>query len=269
MNRVSVIVTTYNRPHALEQVLKGLAWQTRMADEVIAADDGSGEATTRLITDLVDRLPYPLLHVRHADRGFRAARIRNAAIRRATGAYVIFLDGDCVPGRHFVADHLRLAKSGCLFQGKRILVTEALADVFGWEQANDSWRLLKYLMTGRLGNAHHLMRLPWLPAHVSPGLSGTRSCNLGVFREDLVAVNGFNEAFEGWGREDSELVVRLYKLGLKRRTHSFMGVCFHLWHADNSRKRLAENDNRLNKAIHSDDYFTPQGLVQRSDDQGQ
>jgi glycosyltransferase involved in cell wall biosynthesis len=265
---IAIIVTTYNRPRALEQVLEGLARQTRLPDEVIVADDGSGEATTHLIADLAGRMPYALVHVRHADRGFRAARIRNAAIRRATGAYIVFLDGDCIPGRHFVADHRRLAKTGCLFQGKRILVAETLAEDFGWEQANQPRRLFKYVVAGRLGNAHHLVRLPWLPAMISPGLSGTRSCNLGVFREDLVAVNGFNEAFEGWGREDSELVVRLNKLGLKRRTHPFMAVCFHLWHPENSRRQLADNDNRLNEAIHSDDYFTSQGLVQRSDDPG-
>lgn len=266
MERVSIIVTTYNRPRALAEVLGGLARQTHLADEVIVADDGSGEETANLIASLADRLPYPLMHVWHADKGFRAAKIRNAAINRSTGAYAVFLDGDCIPNRHFVEDHLRLAKTGCFFQGKRILVARSLSSAFGWVQVNDSWSLLKRFLAGGLGNAHHLIRLPWLPALVSPGLSGTRSCNLGVFRSDLAAVNGFNEAFEGWGREDSELVARLVKMGLKRRTHAFMAICFHLWHPPNSRQRLAENDNRLKKAIISDEYFTSRGLVKRSGD---
>jgi glycosyltransferase involved in cell wall biosynthesis len=266
VSRVSVIITTYNRPRALAQVLAGLALQTHMADEVIVADDGSGEETASLIAELTARLPYPLVHVRHADKGFRAAKIRNAAIRRSAGAYLVLLDGDCIPNRHFVKDHLRLAKTGCFFQGKRVLVARSLADAFGWAQANDSWGLLKSLISGSLGNAHHLIRLPWFPSLSAPGLSGTRSCNLGVFRSDLFAVNGFNEAFVGWGREDSELAARLYKIGLKRRTHPFMAICFHLWHAENSRQRLAENDEMLNKAIISDEYFTPQGLVKGPED---
>ena len=267
-SRISVIVTTYNRPQALEQVLAGLARQTHPSDEVIVADDGSDEKTTRLIADLAGRLPYSLVHVWQPDNGFRAARIRTAAIRRSTGTYLVFLDGDCIPGRRFVADHLRLARAGCFFQGKRVLVARSIADSFGWPQANDAGYLLKALLTGGLGNAHHLIRLPWFPALFSPGLSGTRSCNLGVARADLFAVNGFNEAFEGWGREDSELVARLFKLGLKRRTHPFMAVCFHLWHRENSRRRLAENDAMLTKAITCDDYYTPQGLVQGSSGQG-
>jgi GT2 family glycosyltransferase len=263
--RVSIIVTTYNRPRALEQVLTGLARQTRAADEVIVADDGSGEETARLIGELTARLPYPLMHAWHADKGFRAAKIRNAAIRRSTGAYIILLDGDCVPNRHFVNDHLRLAKTGCFFQGKRVLVAKSHTDAFGCAQANDSKRLLKSLFTGNLGNAHHLIRLPWLPAIISPGLSGTRSCNMGVFRSDLVAVNGFNEAFVGWGREDSEIVARLYKLGLTRRTHPFMAICFHLWHPEQERSSLDENDSKLQQAIMQDRYFTPNGLVKSGD----
>lgn len=268
MRRVSVIVTTYNRPRALAQVLAGLGLQTHLADEVIVADDGSGEETANVIAASVHRLPYPLVHVWHADKGFRAAKIRNSAIRRSSGDYLVLLDGDCIPNRHFVKDHRMLAKIGCFFQGKRVLVERNLADAFGWVQANNSWSQFKALITGGLGNAHHLIRMPWFPARTAPGLSGTRSCNLGVFRSDLFAVNGFNEAFEGWGREDSELVARLYKLGLKRRTHPFMAICFHLWHAANSRRRLAENDEILCKAIRSDECFTPQGLVQGPAEKG-
>ena len=262
MNRVSIIVTTYNRPRALEAVLRALAGQTHMADEVIVADDGSGEETRRLIEQLEDRLPYPLVYVWQEDRGFRAARIRNKAIARSTGAYLVLLDGDCIPNRHFVGDHLRLAKEGTFFQGKRVLVERSLAETFDWEHASDFWRLMKSLFFRQLGNAHHLIRFPWFPAVISPGLSGTRSCNMGVFRSDLYAVNGFNEAFEGWGREDSELVARLYNWGLKRRTHPFMATCFHLWHGENSRQRLSENDEMLNETMISNEYFTPRGLVQ-------
>ena len=268
MRRISVIVTTYNRPRALAQVMAGLAGQSLLPDQVVVADDGSGEATQFLIADLADRMPFAFDNAWHPDQGFRAAKIRNAAIRRATGNYLVFLDGDCIPHRHFVRDHLHLARPGTFFQGKRVLVERGLADAFGWSQANGFWYRLKALLSGNLGNAHHLIRCPWLPAMTSPGLAGTRSCNLGIFRSDLVAVNGFNEAFEGWGREDSELVARLYKFGLKRRTHPFMAVCFHLWHPENSRRRLAENDAILNEAISSDDYFTPDGLVQKSGDDG-
>jgi hypothetical protein len=145
-----------------------------------------------------------------------------------------------------------------------VLVKQKQAGAFEWQDANSLPLLLKRMVGGGLGNAHHLVRCSWWPPMASPGLSGTRSCNLGVFRSDLYAVNGFNEAFVGWGREDSELVARLFMYGLKRNVHPFMAVCFHLWHADNSRERLARNDEILRKVIASNDYFAPQGLVNRS-----
>ncbi len=207
---------------------------------------------------------YPLLHVRHEDKGFRAAKIRNDAIRKSTGLYIVLLDGDCIPNRHFVKDHIRLARSGCFFQGKRVLVRKTMVEAFDWKYANAPQRLLKGMLSGGLGNTHHLVRCAWFPPMGASGLSGTRSCNMGLFKSDLFAVNGFNEDFVGWGREDSELVARLYNYGLKRNVHPFMAICFHLWHAENSRERLGHNDELLRKAISSDDYYIPHGLAEGS-----
>ena len=261
---VSIIVTTYNRPTALMNVLNGLAHQTRAVDEVIVADDGSHPETAMAIKTLSTTVSYPLLHVWHEDRGFRAAKIRNDAIRRSTGDYIVLLDGDCIPNRHFVEDHIRLARKGSFFQGKRVLVEKTVAGSFQWQHVNSPRRLLKHMLSGGLGNAHHLLRCSWYPLLNAPGLSGTRSCNMGLFKSDLFAVNGFNEDFVGWGREDSELVARLYTYGLKRNVHPFMAICFHLWHAENSREKLAHNDEMLRKALLSNDYYAPRGLAKGS-----
>lgn len=261
---LSVIVTTYNRPRALVKVLMGLAHQTRAPDEVIVADDGSDKQTAAAIQQLGASLSYPLHHVWHADLGFRAAKIRNEAINQSTGEYIVLLDGDCIPNRHFVNDHLRLARRGCFFQGKRVLITQKATDRFDWRDTNASSALIKLMFGGGMANAHHLIRCTCLPALTSTGLSGTRSCNMGLFKSDLVAVNGFNEDFWGWGREDSELVARLYRYGLYRQVHAFMAICFHLWHAENTRERLSHNDDMLKKALRSNDYYTPKGLAKGS-----
>src|SRR5687767_10189138 len=105
--KVSTIVTTYNWPEALSLVLAGLARQSVLPDEVIVADDGSGERTRRTLLDAARSFPTSLRHYWQDDTGFRAARARNGAIAAARGDYILFLDGDMVPHRHFVADHLR------------------------------------------------------------------------------------------------------------------------------------------------------------------
>jgi glycosyltransferase involved in cell wall biosynthesis len=265
--KTTVIVSTYNRPDALENVLAGLRCQTRTAAEVIVADDGSGPDTGQVVTAAAKKSPFPLIHVWQEDRGFRLARIRNKAILRAGGDYIILLDGDCIPNRHFVNDHIQLAGHGFFFQGKRVLVGRRRAADFSPADANSSWQLMPDLFRRQISNAHHLMRLPWLPAGKSKRLSGVRGCNMGFFRQDLIAVNGFNEDFTGWGREDQELVARLYRYGLKRKNHSFMAICFHLWHPEHERNSLGSNDERLQRTIAENSYFISNGLVKSGDRQ--
>ncbi len=144
MIKISVIVTTYNRPEALALVLLALAAQENIAlpgnsrqlrfakrkeapvlpFEVIIADDGSTCATAELVIQLQSQLPYPLQHLWQPDKGFRAAKARNRAIAAASGNYFIFLDGDCIPQTDFIVRHSRLAETGWFVAGNRVLLSE-------------------------------------------------------------------------------------------------------------------------------------------------
>jgi glycosyltransferase involved in cell wall biosynthesis len=267
--KTSLIVTTYNRPDALGRILEALENQTRLPDELIIADDGSGPETSEKIATFSSDPPYMISHVWQEDRGFRAARIRNKAIRKATGEYIILLDGDCVPHRSFVEDHLILAEDGFFIQGKRVLVSKRLSPDFSYKDANSMLKLFRFLLSGDISNVHHLVRLPIFPAFSSKRLSGIKSCNMGFFKKDIVAVNGFNQDFEGWGREDSELAVRLYHYGLQRKEHLFLAICFHLWHEEHDRTQLITNDQLLNKTMQSKEHFCSNGLVQKRENQSQ
>jgi GT2 family glycosyltransferase len=258
--KVSVIITTYNRPDALGRVLEGLRLQNRHADEVIVADDGSGPETRKLVEKTAAEATWQTLHIWQEDKGFRAARIRNKAIRESSGNYIISLDGDCIPDKHFIADHRRLAQKGFFFQGKRVLIGKNLSRTFSFPQTVSLPARLRLLLCKEISNRHHLIRLPFIPSTRSTGLSGIQSCNMGFFREDLYAVNGFNEDFEGWGREDSELAVRFFALGLKRKGHFSMAICFHLWHTQIDRHRLDINDALLRKALEEGQYRCVKGL---------
>ena len=99
--RISVIVATYNRPDALDAVLRSLAHQSDTDFEVLVADDGSTQPTKELIESWRPRFNSRLHHVWHVDDGFRLAEIRNRAILAASGDYCIFLDGDCIARTDF------------------------------------------------------------------------------------------------------------------------------------------------------------------------
>ena len=266
--KVSIIVTTYNRPDALAAVLRGLAAQDDRAFEVLVADDGSTEDTARLVQAMARDFPVPLTHVWQEDLGFRAGAARNRACAQASGDYLVFIDGDCVPLPDFVGEHKRFAEPGWFVAGNRVLLSEAftaqaLAQACPLHQRSP-WQWLKARLKG------HINR--WTPLlHAANGAwrkrapkrwQGARTCNLAVWRDDFVQVNGFDEAYAGWGHEDADLAVRLLRHGTQRKDGRFGTAVLHLWHRENDRSHLEENQQRLAHILSSDRIWAQQGLSQ-------
>lgn len=258
--KVSLVITTYNNHSMLKRVMESILVQTRHPDELFIADDGSDGRTASVIKFFSENAPFPVIHVRQENRGFRAAKIRNEAIKRAAGDYIILLDGDCVVNNHFISDHLFLAEEGCFIQGKRVHVVRDAVDSFTHEHANSFPLLIKMSLRGKISNVHHVIRLPFDFSVKNRKLKGIKSCNMSFFRRDVLAVNGFNEDFIGWGNEDSELACRFFRYGLKKKVHSFMAICFHLWHPSN--KSFAKGNRELLEAtLKSTGYFCRNGLI--------
>ncbi len=245
--RISVVVITYNWPEALRAVLRGLARQRELPYEVIVTDDGSGEATRELIREMARDYPTRLVHVWQPDDGARMSRARNRGIAAARGDYIVLMDGDMVPDRHFIADHHAFAQHGCFVQGSRMLPDEAASRRM---LARDRYR--PHFFSRGLERRRHALRARWLARLVArPKVSrrGIKSCNMGFWREDLIAVNGFNEAMTGWGREDAELAVRAFNHGLLRRDLRFAGMATHLWHQSRKYRGRSINDDILDATV--------------------
>ena len=83
----------------------------------------------------------------------------------------------------------------------------------------------------------------------SSHLRGIKTCNMSFFRKDCHMINGFNDDFEGWGREDTEFAVRLLNSGIVRKNLRFNAIQFHLWHSENTKISLKQNDVILNSTI--------------------
>jgi glycosyltransferase involved in cell wall biosynthesis len=254
---VSVIVTTYNREDALAAVLSALSRQSHRHFEVVIADDGSGPATAAVVDGWRSRLGVPLSHVWQADRGFRAAEIRNRAILACRGDYCVFLDGDCIAPADFLATHRRLAERGWFVTGNRVLLSSKLtAAVLRDGLQPEAWDLSRWIRERRRGGVNRLagvLRLPLGPLRKlgTRRWRGARSCNLAVWRSDLERVDGFDASFSGWGREDSDLLIRLLHGGLRRKDGRFATGVIHLWHPEADRAQLAANDARLDAVLRS------------------
>jgi glycosyltransferase involved in cell wall biosynthesis len=263
---ISVIVATYQRADALEAVLRSLASQTDREFEVVIADDGSGTETAQVIGKWSGQMPVPLRHVWHEDLGFRLAEIRNRAIRVSKGAYCIFLDGDCVVRRNFVAAHRRLAQRGWFVTGNRVLLSSAFTqqvlrnhlDLHRW--GVERWIAAR--LFGRVNRLAPLMRLPLGPLRKleAKRWRGARGSNMAFWREDLERVDGFDATFNGWGREDSDIFVRMIRTGVRRKDGRFATGVLHLWHPETDRSKLADNERALNEALQGGRVRAMRGL---------
>ena len=263
---ISIVLTTYNREDALDAVLRSLAGQTDHDFEVIVADDGSGPATAAVLEVWNGKVGRRLDHVWHDDRGFRAAEIRNRAILASRGAYCIFLDGDCLARPDFVAAHRRLAERGSFVTGNRVLLSpELTAQALREKLAPETWPWSRWLGERLRGGVNRLSAL--LPLPLGPlrrlraqAWRGARSCNLAVWRSDLDRVDGFDADYSGWGKEDSDIIVRLLHAGLRRKDGVFATGVIHLWHAEADRTQLAENERKLSAIVAADRIRAQRGL---------
>ncbi len=266
--KAAVIVTTYNRPDALALTLDGYLAQSSHDFELIVADDGSTEDTRRLVDAYKQRAPFSIKHVWHEDKGFRAAAIRNRAVAATTAEYIIFSDGDCIPSLSFIAQHRKLAEHGWFLAGNRILLSQTFTRraldqplmLHGWSGFDWYWAWLRRDINRLLP----LLTLPdggfrkWKPER----WEGVKTCNLSMWRADFERVNGLDEAYSGWGLEDSDLVIRLLHASVKHKSARFAAPLFHLWHPENDRGGLAENRRRLEATMASDHIAAAIGLNQ-------
>jgi glycosyltransferase involved in cell wall biosynthesis len=263
--RLALVITTHERPDALAAVLESVGRQRVAPHEIVIADDGSGVATQKVIADFIARSVAPARQVSQPHEGFRAARLRNLGIAATSADYLVFIDGDMLLHPEFIADHLRQARPGFYTQGVRVHTDAALTAKLIATPAT-----LPSFWSGGLGGLRrfYLLRSPALASMtrtLANGVIAIKSCNLAVWREDLVRVNGFNEAFAGWGPEDKELCVRLDNAGVRRQTLLFGGVALHLHHAPVSRAALPTNlallartqqDRRVRCDLGLDAHFT-------------
>ena len=248
----SLIITTYNWPAALDLVLESALRQAVAPGEVLVADDGSDERTASVVRGFVDRFRargVAVHHVWHPDRGFRAAEIRNRALAAAHGDYILLIDGDCILHPSFTHSHMAFARPGAYVQGTRVLLSEARS-----ASALSSRQTTFHPFQSGVSHRVNAFSASWLsrmvPSSRDP-LSGVRSCNMGFWRADAVRVNGFDERFVGWGREDSDFVARLTFAGVRRRKLKFGGIVYHLWHPERARDTLPVNDELLASARRS------------------
>lgn len=236
----SLIISAADNPIALDLVLEAVSLQTRLPFEVLIVDDGSDEQTHIVVEKWRGKLPIRCEHFHQAHEFFRRAAALNAAVRHACGNYLIFIDGDCLPDRHFVEDHLRRAQPGAFVQGRRAGIRARYVR----RVSPSNFHPLALFLRRQLYDVRRGLRRPWPTIKTEPRRA-INGCNFSVWRDDFYRVNGYNEAFVGEGLEDTELAERLVNSGLISKTVYGQMIVYHLDHPRLRVYRIGVNERIL------------------------
>jgi predicted glycosyltransferase involved in capsule biosynthesis len=107
------------------------------------------------------------------------------------------------------------------------------------------------------------LRIPLLRDRYKPSplfSSKVRGCNISYWKKDFLEVNGYNEDMEGWGREDSEFILRTLNNGVQGKRLRYGGIVYHLYHPESSKSNLEDNDMIQQKTIQEKLVWCENGL---------
>lgn len=259
--KICLIITTYNWPEALELSLKSIVRQTKQPDEVIIADDGSRKETRDLINSFKGKIKN-LRHAWHEDTGYQRAKIINKSIEMCESDFIVTTDQDCILDKNFILDYSLQAEKGFYVSGYRINMRESVT-----KKLVKGKRLHNFLETffETKWNIKHQVRAQFMwnrtTRYISGSSNGTYGCNMGFFKEDVIAINGYNEDFIGWGPEDSEMTQRLMNNGIGWKRVYYSAILYHMHHPVLCRKNADFNIMLLKKALQEKIIFVPNGIL--------
>ena len=256
--KVALLISTYNWSEALDLVLKSALSQSILPDEIIIADDGSKEETKSLINKFQNKSTIPILHIWQEDKGFRKSKILNKAIATSESDYIIQIDGDCILHNKFIEDHINQVSNNTYLYGSRVnILPEYVSAILNLKTIRFSF------FSKGIKNRTRTLHIPILSKCYKKhnGISKKfRGCNVSFWRKDFIDINGYNEDFEGWGREDSDLVIRLGNKGIFSKRLRYAGIVYHIYHTTNSKHNFELNNKIQNETIAKKTIWTDNGL---------
>lgn len=245
--KTALLISTYNWIDALKLIFESLKIQTIQPTEILIADDGSKNETKELIEQFSKNFPVPVKHFWHEDKGFRKSKILNKAIAQTDCDYIIQIDGDCVMHPKFIEDHITFSEANKYLYGTRATIKkEALPGIFN--ENIYRFNFFSKNISKRSRTIHNLFLAKKNKPHDYYS-NQFRGCNVSFWRNDFIEVNGYNEDFEGWGREDSDLVIRMNNKGVWAQRLRYAGIVYHIYHKENSKENLVKNNEIQEETI--------------------
>ena len=273
LKNASLIISFYNNIDFLKLTLAGFERQTYNDFEIIIADDGSSNEIVEKLNLIIQNSDLDIKHVWHKDEGWRKNIILNKAIIKSNSDYLIFIDGDCIPHKSFIEEHVLNKRKGYFLAGRRVNLSKYISNKLTNEKILDGYLEKRYLLLSFLlkviNKGTHIengvyIKSKFIRKRINQKDKGILGSNFSLFKEDLLAVNGFDERYiHPAAGEDTDLEYRLRNYGIKCKTVKHLAIQYHLFHK--KLKRNKENLIILNENIRNKVTYTPFGIKKNKD----
>lgn len=223
---ISVIISHYNNVANLALILGALSKQSVSDFEVIVSEDGQDPKTAAFLAS--HRYPFPLQHTTQEDIGFRKNRILNTSVQAAKGSFLVFIDGDCIPHKHFVKAYQKVQNTNMICYGRRVMLSEKITAMLQKKMQFDGLSMLDLI----LGGAKKCKEGIYTAIPLSTKERGLKGCNWGIKKGLLIQINGFDEAYvNATVGEDDDVEWRLKGIGIKKKySMRNKAIVYHLYH---------------------------------------
>ena len=264
----SVIISIYNNFSFLHLVLAGFERQTNKNFEIIIADDGSNNEIVEKINQYINKSSLTIKHVWHEDKGWRKNEILNKAVKASKPDYIIFIDGDCIPHKSFVQEHLINKTKNTILAGRRSNLSKFISDKLTYNNVRAGilekrFAILGLILKSIIGGSHLenavFFRSKFVRNKINKKDKGVLGSNFSLHKSDIIEVNGFDERYvKPAVGEDTDIEYRLRNAGKKVKSVKHLAIQYHLFHKKLERDKA--NMEYLNQVIENNTTFTPYGI---------
>jgi cellulose synthase/poly-beta-1,6-N-acetylglucosamine synthase-like glycosyltransferase len=224
---ISIVISYYKNIPNLKLILLGLTHQADKKFDVILSEDDNSDETKAFLQN--NKYPFEIIHIyQKEDLGFRKNKMLNRAISSSENDFLVFIDGDCIPGKHFVFEYQKNKASGYMYAGRRVMLGKKTSDEMIKMNSLNPLSPLSLLFSSSTKIKEAIYSPIPLTLKSKRGLLG---CNWGIAKKDLVNVNGYDEDYINAGvGEDNDIEWRLQANGLKTKSMKNKAIVYHIYH---------------------------------------
>lgn len=254
MDKITLIISVYKNIKTLKIVLNSILEQSVKVDEIIISEDGNSIEMKQFVSSLdIENL----IHLTQEDLGWRKNIALNNSIKKASGEYLIFIDGDVVLHPRFVEGHIYCSKPSRVCAGKRAelgpIYSKKLIDkkITISKLANN---YIRDIMSLHKDNIRHYEDGIYIKPNgflynkfvQKKHINYIIGCNFSCYKKDIEAINGFDEDYKHPSvGEDVDINWRFRADGTEVISCRNIANVYHLWH----KKGFGSNEGDINNKI--------------------